>query len=352
MGDLSQQRVLLCRPHGGLNDTLCRISHCWIHARRFGRHLLIDTRQCSLRAPFDEFFDFADPTAAVSCVRDPFVWNVLNAMRCRPACIEGRVDSARSISVPGVGNVVDERTRMPTRFAEVGTSDFERDHPEQLLVHEGHGGGTASSELLSHLRLAPQVRHRVQDAIATLDPGYCAIHVRNTDYETDHRALFRRVRRLRIDSAMLVCSDDPRVIGSARRILRNRVHAFEGRAPSRAAMGALHHHYSYATEAQARHAALESIIDLIALGNARRLFCGATMNGPVSGFSFLACHLCRHKGVIDALMGVPRAHWREPDPDAAMVLDIAGGWRHRAWLLRRTLGRAVARLRSGEFSSR
>jgi hypothetical protein len=345
MRDLAHQRVLLCRPHGGLNDSLCRIAHCWDYAMRFGRHLLIDTSRCALRVPFDELFELVDGTAPVSCVRDPTVWRALNAMRCRPACIEGRLDSACAIAIRGAGNVMDAHTRMSLRFAEVGTSDFARDHSEQLLVHEGHGGGTASAELLPHLRLAPHVRRRVEDAISGLEPAYSALHVRNTDYRTDYRTLLRRVSRLRIEGPVLVCSDDPRVIDCARRTLRIRVLAFPQRASSRNAMGALHLPDSHATEMDARNAAVDSIIELMALGNATRLLCSATMNGPVSGFSFLACHLCRNKGVADSLLGVPREQWRGADHDAAAVLEIGGSWRHRAWLLRQALGRAAARLR-------
>lgn len=345
MADLTHMRILLCRPHGGLNDSLCRISHCWDYAMRFGRHLLIDTSRCALRVPLDELFELVDGNAPVSCVRDPSVWGVLNAMRCRPAYIEGRVGGAGGITFPGAGTLGFERSHAPPRFAAVGTGDFERDHSEQLLVYEGSGGGTASFDLLPQLRLAPDVRHRVQDAIATLEPGYSALHLRNTDYQTDYRTLLRRVSRMRIDGPMLVCSDDPRMVAYARRVLHNPVLAFSGRARSRDATGAVHYPNSYSTELEAQTAVVDSIVDLMALGNARRLFCGTVMSGLVSGFSQLACHLCRNKGVADSLLGLPRAQWREPDHDAAAVLDIAGSWRHRAWLLRRALGRVAARLR-------
>lgn len=345
MTDPANMRVLLCRPHGGLNDTLCRIAHCWRYATRFGRHLLIDTRRCSLQAPLDQYFEWTGPGAPVSCALDASAWSALNAMRCRPACIEGRVDSACAIRVRGAGNAMDSRTFMSLRFAEVGTSDFERDHGEQLLVWEGSGGGTESADVLPHLRLAPHLRSRVEHAVATLEPAYSALHVRNTDYRTDYRRLFRRVRRLGISGPLLVCSDDPRVVACARRMLRNPILAFSGRARSLDRTGALHLPSAYASEAEVQNAVAESIIDLIALGNAQRLCCGTVMNGWASGFSFLACHLCRNKGVIDSLLGVPRAQWRDSEPGAAMVLDIAGGWRQRAWLLRRRAGalrRAVA----------
>ena len=312
---------------------------------RFGRHLLIDTSRCAVRVPLDELFEFVDGNAPVSCVRDPSVWGVLNSMRCRPACVEGRVDGAGERAVPAAGTAASGRRQAPPRFAAVGTSDFERDHSEQLLVYEGSGGGTASFDLLPRLRLAPHVRRRVQDAIAALEPGYSALHVRNTDYRTDYRTLLRRVSRMRIEGPVLVCSDDPRMVAYARRVLRNSVLAFPPRAGSRNAKGALHLPDSYATQLEAQNAAVESIIDLMALANAQRLFCGTVMSGLVSGFSQLACHLCRNKGVADALLGLPRAQWREPDHDAAAVLDIAGSLRHRAWLLRRALGRVAARLR-------
>ena len=53
---LPKEKFLLCRPQGGLNDTLCQIELCWRYAARFNRTLIIDARKSGLHADFSEFF--------------------------------------------------------------------------------------------------------------------------------------------------------------------------------------------------------------------------------------------------------------------------------------------------------
>src|SRR5947209_3468047 len=40
---LSKDRLLLCRPQGGLNDMLCQIEKCCQYADRVGRTVIVDT---------------------------------------------------------------------------------------------------------------------------------------------------------------------------------------------------------------------------------------------------------------------------------------------------------------------
>jgi hypothetical protein len=343
-------RVLLCRPHGGLNDTLCRIAVCLSYAIRFRRHLVIDTSRCSLRGPFSDYFEFADHTLRVSSELSEDTCARLNAMRCRPAGLEARIGRYRSGVVSSDSNAVDLDTGQSVRFADARTSAFTYDYSEELLVFEGCGGGTASAHLLPQLRLAPAVREAVRRALAPLPSEYSAIHIRNTDLSTDYRALFRQVRQHGLDGPILVCSDDPRVIACARSMLTNPVLAFDGRFPSSIRSGALHLHGPNTGPSHHRAAAVDALIDLCALGGARQMFFGQTMAMRVSGFSFLASYLCCHKGIIDSLMGLPEAERRAADPTAAVVLEITGGWRHRLWQVQQPLGRARTRL--GRYRAR
>lgn len=347
MSERILQRVLLCRPHGGLNDTLCRISECMRYAARFGRHLVIDTRRCSLAAPLDRYFEFASAPCRLDPRMTPELSDHLDGMLCRPACLRGRIGTAVAVSAAGCPNMVDSATGELLQFAQTETEGFERDYDEPLLVYEGHGGGTSSAALLAHLRLATDVRERVRTLLDHLTPPYSAIHVRNTDLRTDYRRLLGHVARLRIPGPMLVCSDDPRVIRCARRTLPNPVLAFEGRSPSLNRIGTLHHPHSHTSLQASQRAAVDAIADLLALGNARQLFCGGTMSGRMSGFSLLASHLCRNKGVIDAMNGVPDSQRRPSDPAAVVALDLDGGWRHRLWQLRRALSHALRRSTPG-----
>lgn len=343
-------RVLLCRPHGGLNDTLCRIAECLSYAIRFGRYLVIDTSRCVLRGPFSDYFEFADDTLRVSSELSEDTCARLNTLRCRPAGVQGRIGHYRSAVVSGNGNAIDLDTGQSVRFADAKTSAFRCDYSEELLVFEGCGGGEASADLLPQLRLAPPVREAVRRALATLPPSYSAIHIRNTDLNTDYRALFRQVRQHGLDGPILVCSDDPRVIACARSMLGNPVLAFEGRFPSNSRSRALHLHRPNTDPSRHRAAAVDALVDLCALGGARQLFVGQTMSMRISGFSFMASHLCDHKGTIDSLMGLPEEKWRAPELGATVVLEPTRGWRHRLWQLQQPLGRARARL--GRYQAR
>ena len=345
MAGQTPARALLCRPHGGLNDALCRISECLAYARRFNRHLVIDTRHCSLFGPFGGYFAFTRDEPAVSPSLTPALCDWLNSMTCRPRCLEGRVEPSEAITRPGAGNVMDSRTGQSVRFAEAGTPEFEQDYREALLVHEGHGGGTTSADLLPLLRLSSSIRDTVRTATMSLPAAYSAIHIRNTDLRTDHRPLLKEVERRATTGAILVCSDDPSVIDRARRMMPERAIAFADRSRSHDRAGTLHKRTSHLNAAARHQAAIDALTDLIALGNAREIFCAHTMAQRLSGFSFLACHLCANKGVIDALMGVPEPERRPPNPHAAIVIDVNGGWRHRLWQAKNRFSRAMARAR-------
>ena len=53
----SSSKYLLCRPRGGLNDTLTQISLCLDYAFKFKRHLIIDTMRSGILDRFDNYFE-------------------------------------------------------------------------------------------------------------------------------------------------------------------------------------------------------------------------------------------------------------------------------------------------------
>jgi hypothetical protein len=57
-----EEKYLLCRPLGGLNDILCQINYCYNYCIKFNRILLIDTsflyEHNSFSCSFDKYFDF------------------------------------------------------------------------------------------------------------------------------------------------------------------------------------------------------------------------------------------------------------------------------------------------------
>lgn len=324
-------RYLLCRPRGGLNDTLCRIALCLTYAQRFERTLVIDCQQSSLFGHFTDYFRFRESTDAVIPSLDAELAQQLAALPCRPAILQGKVTFYLSRIKPGMGYVhVD--SGLPTRFSSTYPMQFVDDFPEDLLIYDDAGGGTASFGLLPQLVLSPSVLAEVEETLQRLPRHYCAVHVRNTDYRSNYRLLFRRIRKRVAGRPVLVCSDDPAVMAYAEEVFPDGVLRTPRRVRSADALGTLHG--GVLTDRGARgRAATEALVDLVCLANADVLYAGHLTSlaseislvaryrtlGLLSGFSVLAQHLCRHKPVLDALLDRP-AHLRRPADAAAGVV--------------------------------
>jgi hypothetical protein len=183
------------------------------------------------------------------------------------------------------------------------------------------------------------VRTEVRAVLASLPQPYQAVHVRNTDYRTDYRRLFARIRRRVGRSALLVCSDDPAVIQDAEGYFAGPILRTPCSVVSSHPTGALHRTDSQETPEGRKRVAIESIIDLVCLANAdvfyyapaKSLANPASVSGgrvefrPVSwpsGFSMLAEHLCANKDVLDALLGSATPERCERSAGVAVRVDV------------------------------
>lgn len=319
-------RVLLCRPRGGLNDTLCRIELCWRYADLFGRHLIIDTTHSALFGPFDDFFEVTDRSVEVSPRLTPSLMEMLNQMRCRPAALEGILHQYEVHHIGSTG-MVEKTSGQPSWFGNLRKMDFESDYDEPLLVYDNCGGGLESLEFLKKIRMNEHLRNQIQTANASLASPYCAVHVRNTDYRSSYKKFFRKIKRSIGDRRVLVCSDDPAVIDYAQSIFLEKVIFFERNTRSKLRSGALHHRGSFDNADAKKQAAVDALIDLCALSNAQHLFiCSvdkcvlykdidgeqrkvvdSTCAGTLSGFSQLARLLCLNKETLRTMMGKSRS---------------------------------------------
>lgn len=299
-------RVLLCIPHGGLNDTLCQIENCWRYAERFTRQLIIDTRKSGLQGHFSDFFSIKSPTIAVLARADDELRAKFNTLDCFPPAIKGRLGQYTIGSTSAVSNWVDKDTGTPLTF------DFKRDYSEPLLVHEQFGGGGASRRLLMRgsLTLSPRILPQVLERLSSLPPRYLAVHVRHTDLKTDYRGLFHSIYPKVVDQNILVCSDSAEVVAYAKKFFDRSVVWTVSDIPS--VNGPLHHH-TYASDDERDGATISALTGILALGRSGGLFIGPTSSklpwmkaaGHISGYSSLAAFLFQNKGVIAHLLSSP-----------------------------------------------
>jgi hypothetical protein len=325
-------RYLLCRPRGGLNDSLCRIALCWEYAERFDRCLVIDCRNSALFGAFSDYFEIIHSSAAVVPTLNEQLLAYLNSLACRPATLSGRLHGYGARFELGRG-FVDAQDGRPARFSNTYPMQFVDDFPEPLLLYDDSGGGEASFSLLPRIRLAHAVVTEVREVLASFPQSYHSLHVRNTDYRTDYRRLFSRIRRRVGRSALLVCSDDPAVIRDAEGYFAGPVLRTPRSVASAHPTGALHRTGSQATAEGRKRGAIESIIDLVCLANADVFYYAPTTSlyagggefrrsGWPSGFSMLAEHLCANKDLLDSFLGSAVPERCERGAGAVVRVDV------------------------------
>lgn len=293
------EKFLLCRPRGGLNDTLCQIEKCWKYAEQSSRTLLIDSTRSGLLGEFSEFFQPREGAAHVHFHVAAPQLNFLNSLSCHPQALRGKLKTYQPTYAKEIGNYIDRLSGTRLGF------DFDKNYDESVLLHEQCGGGTDSFALFDRLCLADDLRPLVLERLCPLGQNYLALHVRNTDYKTEYADFFREIYPRVANKPLLVCSDDDAVIAHARaffgqsKILTTRLSVHSGDRP-------LHFKYKKrGSDEQRRQAAIDTIVDLIALGRADELYFTNVTAGFPSGFSMLAEYLCRHKSVVHELLEHP-----------------------------------------------
>ncbi|WP_187972940.1 hypothetical protein [Aquibium microcysteis] len=319
-------RYLLCRPNGGLNDTLVQLELCRRYAARFGRTLIVDTSRCGLRLPFGEVFlpreDFGPPVLGLTA---GLAQELDRCASVAPSALAGRISTYVSVWDTELGATVERDSRQRIVF------DLECDHAEALLVHEQPGGGKRGFGFLGRVALSPWIADAVTARLLPLGGDYDAIHVRNTDLSTDYLRLFRRCRRLFAGRQLLVCSDAADVKRRAAEVFAASTILSVAEVPDTGGEGL---HWSRLSEP--RKAAVDLFADLLAIALSRRfVFTAVDARGGrrtgFSGFSVLADMLRQQPDVVRGLL-------EAADPVRVAALLTA----HAAPGGMRAVGRSVA----------
>ncbi len=292
----SGPRLVLCRPRGGLNDTLNQVELCWGYAERFGRRLVVDTTRSGLRLPFSDYFQPRNAAADVlfhPTVDDEAAFDRLSA---EPPELTGRVNRYATRWDLRLGFWWrDGDRRVPVRF------DPDRNHAAALLVHEQHGGGSDSLAALRRLRLTDPVAAIIRSRVDPLGTDYVGIHVRQTDDPVDADGFLTRLRESLAGRRVLICTDDAAIVAKARGILTSS-EVFTASTIQDANGRPQHAADTFPDPAARRRANLDALVDLIALGRAERVVLSRGYSGRFSGFGRLAKLLCEHRDVLEGLL--------------------------------------------------
>ena len=335
----THRKIVLCVPRWcGLNDTLVQIWLAYQYALDHGRRLIIDTRVCGFWDDLDNYFI---PTSETENGSVPISMRVtdedtafLNGLETYPRRYQGRVDFMqreihlravvahkrhklqRSMTFVTRALVSGTASRVGNGFirrfdfllfvglARLGTPRHPLSRPthEDLVVQHLSGGGSESLNALKLFTLTAALRSAVHEALAICGNDYDAIHIRNTDMQSEYEDLFEEARRRLSGRRVLVCSDDSEAIAAAREQLSESV-VFTVTTTEATKGSPLHKLGSARTAEERRLLNFNVIVDLICLSQSRELLIAKPRSGSMSGFSALARALHSRSDIVDHLLG-------------------------------------------------
>lgn len=297
-------RVVLCRPLGGLNDLLCQVQKAWSFAEKTGRDLILDTRESGLLTDWDRFFvsldhGSLDNRVAVTPRLSDSEYESLESLTCSPEWLEGRLRRFFSLTLEQraaeMGEQVLPAIRLPAE-----------DPSTELVVHHQRGGGNQSRKLLRRIRVTDDIRTELIKRTRDLPAHYVAAHIRATDYTTQGEGFLRRLRRVARGLPVFIATDNPHVRDLARDLFApGQLITFDD--PELVPAGVpLHEVDRYQSEADKVEATTRVLRDLFVASRADQ-FCYTYIDQPgkfgelrASGLSRLAAYLTDHPEVRES----------------------------------------------------
>lgn len=274
-----------------MNDFLNQIELCWRYAETHSRALIVDTNHAAFYDDFGVYFQPRDADASVYFNGAPF--DEAARLSYRPAF--GHLDAGRYALRWGT----EARNHVEVNSGEKVTFDFEAAHGEDVLLHDQCGGGLLAIEALRRVVFTPRARGDILQRLSRRPGRYCALHVRNTDLQTDYKAFLATLSDAVRGQNVLVCSDDAAVIDYARAFFSDSAVFTINDIPDTA--GAAIHLGKKDDQYENN---IMAFSDLMAMALSDRLFVTQTSRGFLSGYSRLARSLNEEKDVCRALLGL------------------------------------------------
>jgi len=324
---MSKNKFVICIPHGGINDTLCQISKCLKYCINFDRRLIIFINRSGLLT--GSFFDYFIPiekyndyfidsfdysyleTASIYPLRKKMVEMDINNILIDTSNIKDICDVKKDIiKIDTLKKYiyllnpylnVEDRYLYSDFFEGKITFSFEKEYKEDILIHEQFGGGCYSHYLLDYIKFSDKSNEYIIKSLDLLPDYYSAIHIRNTDYQTDYINFFKKISEKIKFNNLLICSDDKNVIDYAN-IFFNGMNVFTTTECAIYDNKPLHFKKKYCNDTKLmQFTTLNTLLDLVALSMSDDLHIVQTKNNNTSGFSLLSKYLNENKKILTSL---------------------------------------------------
>ena len=257
-----QKKYLLCRPSGGLNDTLNQIQKCFIYSKKFNRRLILDTKNSTFSDDWNHYFEMIDPTSDLLFYNNALGLE-LNSLSCFPKPLTGRITEYKTKLSVDKKKIIDCESKAIISF------DFNKKYQEDLVVHHQCGGGNQSFKAIQLFKLTPEISLMIKN-ILKLNDKYVSIHIRNTDLKTtkDFRKTLRKLAAKEPLSKIFLATDSYECQNFAKNLFKDRLLLFF-EIPD---LGNYPLHYSSSKDLPIYKRNMFSIIDLVLLAKGTKLY--------------------------------------------------------------------------------
>jgi hypothetical protein len=275
-----KKKYLICRPRGGLNDILNQMELCCRYSLKYHRKLFIDTNRSGFLDSFENYFIL--PSYIFTGVID----SVNYPVSVYPLYLQNDIYNYETECFNDIFKI---------KNGPYLNLDFEKDYSEQYLIHENWGGGENSIYFLKRIKLKKSIRLHISKIINSLGI-YIAVHIRNTDIQTDYKQFLDTVKEESIYKNIVICTDDyavqqyGKIIFGDKLILPTNIPDLKGES--------LHNNHNldrYKTN-------IDTITDLFVLACSEKLYITKTKEDIYSGFLFFSRNLHQDSRLINKLL--------------------------------------------------
>jgi hypothetical protein len=273
---------VICKARGGISDALNVMEMCCQYAHKYRRKIIVLTSYTNFHDYFEECFIL--PTY-ISTKRI----DVQYPASVYPYCLKDDIYTYETlINIPYQLKALDG---SDLRF------DLRKNYDEQYLVYDFWGGGELSVYFMKRIKLREDLRFHISSTVKKLGL-YSAVHIRNTDYQTDYKLFLNVVRESLTHNRIVICTDSYEVqqygkyLFGDKAIIPTEIPDLGGKP--------LHEHRQ---DAEGKYKMLvDAITDLFILACSKKLYITKVQHEVYSGFSRLALNLHKRKYLVRKLL--------------------------------------------------
>jgi hypothetical protein len=337
-------KYILCLPRGcGFNDVLCQINVAYQFAQKTNRTLMVDTRLSGLADPLSDYFELTTINTSIILDVKSENLNYLNQLSCFPQKYQGKlqwiyhrfmaIDAMKIYQWPyfnAIRNILNiiiytlncselstilQKTSFILNHLPTKKNNFQieldklEDHPADIIVHHMSGGGEDSIQTLEILKLKKSIINIINRTTNFLGSDYDAIHIRNTDYESDFETYLKKIKQKLFKRQILICTDNYCVINVAKKILNESVILVINKNYPKGKQKNIPIHFQWhLSKEKIRSNNISMLTDLLAMAGAKSIFYPELIENihqaRVSGFSLLVKNLKSRPDLVNQLVKI------------------------------------------------